>query len=158
MNRFSRFLLAPALLAGACALAMPTIAAAAPHASSSEAQVLLDRAVAEIAKVGPAKALAEFNDPKGAFKDRDLYVFVFNAKGVYEASGGNPQLVGTPAIDMTDAEGKPLVQAIIASVRDQPQGKVDYVWLNRADNRVEHKVSLVRKVGEYIVGVGYYKG
>jgi cytochrome c len=48
---------------------------------------------------------------------------------------------------MTDAEGKPLVQAMIAAVKDQPQGKVDYVWLNRADNRVEHKVSLIRRVG-----------
>lgn len=152
MMKLSRLLLAPALFA------LATPAFAGPHASSGDAQKLLDRAVAEMAKVGPAGAFAEFNDAKSAFRDKDLYVFVFSTKGVYEASGGNPRLVGTSAIDMTDAEGKLLVQAMIAAVRDQPQGKVDYVWLNRADNRVEHKVSLVRRVGDHIVGVGYYKG
>ena len=30
-----------------------------------------------------------------------------------------------------------------------------YVWLNRATNKVEPKVSYVRKVGQYVVGVGY---
>jgi len=153
MNMFSRL-----LLAGAFALAVPAIAAAAPHAGSAQAQALLNRAVAELGKAGPAKAFAEFNDAKGGFIDQDLYVFVFSAKGVYEATGANPQLVGTSAIDMTDAEGKLLVQAMIAAVKDQPEGRVDYVWLNRADNRVEHKVSLVRRVGDHIVGVGYYKG
>lgn len=151
-NYLARLLLAPVLLA------LPAVAMAGPHGNSQEAQGLLDRAVAEVGTVGPAKAFAEFNDPKGGFKNKDLYVFVFSAKGVYEATGANPQLVGTPAIDMTDAEGKPLVQAMIAAVKDQLQGKVDYVWLNRADNRVEHKVSLIRRVGDHIVGVGYYKG
>lgn len=151
-NMLSRLLLAPVLLV------VPAIAMAAPHASSGDAQRLLDHAVAEMGKVGPARAFAEFTDPKGGFTDRDLYVFVFSTKGTYEATGAGAQLVGTGAIDMTDAEGKPLVQAMIAALRDQPQGKVDYVWLNRADNRVEHKVSWVRRVGDHIVGVGYYKG
>lgn len=153
MTVFSRVLLAPALFA----LAIPA-AIAAPHASSTEAQGLLNRAVVELTREGPTKAFAEFNDPKAGFAQKDLYVFVFDTKGVYEATGANPSLVGTSAINLTDAEGKLLVQAIIASVKDQSEGRVDYVWLNRIDNRVEHKVSLVRRVGDHIVGVGYYKG
>lgn len=151
------------LLAGVCALTvstltMSTAAIAAPHATSHEAQAMLDKAVAELAKVGPEKAFVEFNRGEAGFKDKDLYVFVFDLKGKYEASGGNPKLVGADAIDMTDAEGKPVVHAMIAAVKDAPQGRVDYIWLNRADNRVEHKRSLVRRVGDHIVGVGYYTG
>lgn len=152
------FSLSRLLLASACALTIPAGAIAAPHATSREAQAMLDKAVAEIGKAGPEKAFAEFDSPDGGFKAKDLYVFVFNLKGVYEASGANPKLVGTDAIDMTDAEGKPVVQAMIAAVKNQPQGRVDYIWLDRMDNRVEHKRSLVKRVGNHIVGVGYYMG
>jgi len=146
------------LLAGACFVALPSAALAAPHATSREAQALLDKAVTEIQTAGPEKAFAEFNDAKGPFKSRELYVFVFSLKGVYEASGGNPKLVGTTAPDLTDVEGKPLVREMISLASAKGKGRVDYVWLNRADNRVEHKRSLVQRVGDHIVGVGYYTG
>jgi cytochrome c len=151
------------ILAGACA-AMPFASTATPafaapaHAGSAEAQALLTRAVAELKAVGAAKAFAEFNDPQGSFHTRELYVFVFSMSGRYEASGADPKLVGSDATDMTDAEGKPLVQDMIAQARAKGGGRVDYVWLNRADNRVEHKRSLVQRVGDHIVGVGYYAG
>lgn len=150
------------LIAAACALAAQPVltapALAAPHATSVQSKALLDKAVAEIKAVGPEKAFAEFNDPKGRFKVRDLYVFVFDAKGVYEASGANPRLVGTNALDMTDAEGKPMVREMIEVAKTKRQGEVNYVWLNRVDNRVEHKRSLVEQVGDHLVGVGYYVG
>lgn len=146
------------LLAGACAVTLQSAAHAAPHASSLQAQALLDKAVTEMRVAGPDKALAEFNNAKSPFKTRDLYVFVFSINGVYEASGANPKLVGTNAPDMTDAEGKPIVREMIALAKAKGKGRVDYVWLNRADNRVEHKRSLVQRVGDHIVGVGYYTG
>ena len=111
--------LARILLAGACFVALPvaalpSAALAAPHASSHEAQALLDKAVTELQTAGPEKAFEEFNNAKGPFKSRELYVFVFSLKGVYEASGGNPKLVGTTAPDLTDVEGKPLVREMIS--------------------------------------------
>ena len=155
MISFSRL-----MLAGACALSLSTAAQAAGHghASSAQTQALLDRAVAEVKAAGPAKAFAEFNDPAAGYSVKELYVFVFSLDGVYEASGGNPKLVGVNAIDMKDAEGKPLVREMINVAKTKGKGRVDYVWLNRADNRVEHKRSLVERVGDHIVGVGYYAG
>ncbi|EGD60816.1 putative cache sensor protein [Novosphingobium nitrogenifigens DSM 19370] len=146
------------LLAGACALSLQTAAYAAPHAGSAQAEAMLDKAVTELKVAGPAKAFAEFNNPHGGFNNRELYVFVFSAKGVYEASGAEPKLVGTNAIDMTDAEGKPLVREMIDLAKTKGRGMIEYVWLNRADNRVEHKRSLVQQVGDHVVGVGYYAG
>lgn len=153
MFAFSRL-----LLAGALALSFQPAAQAAGHATSSQAQTLLDKAVAEVKTAGPAKAFAEFNQPQGGFNTKELYVFVFTMDGVYEASGANPKLTGTNAIDMTDAEGKPLVRQMIDIAKTKGQGRVDYIWLNRGDNRVEHKRSLVERVGDHIVGVGYYAG
>ncbi len=152
------FTLPRLLLAGACAISFQSAAHAADHATSFQAQALLDKAVAEVNAAGPDKAFAEFNDAKGSFKTRELYVFVFSMGGVYEASGANPNLVGTAAPDMTDAEGKPLVREMIAVAKSKGHGRVDYIWLNRSDNRVEHKRSLVQRVGDHIVGVGYYAG
>jgi cytochrome c len=150
MNVFSRILLAGVvtMLAGA--------AQAAEHATPEQAQALLDKAVAEIQMSGQDKAIQEFNDPKGGFTIGELYVFIFDVQGNYVASGANPKLVGTNAYDLKDAEGKPLVREMIAKGKSAGKGEVDYVWLNRADNHVEKKRSLIRKVGDYIVGVGYY--
>lgn len=147
-----------ALLAAAALAMVPCAAQAAPHATSQDAQALLDKAANELATVGAPRALAEFNAPSGGFRTSELYVFVFTLKGVYEASGAQPKLVGTDAIDMTDAEGKPLVREFIRVATTQGAGEVDYVWLNRGDNRVEHKRTYVRRVGDHIVGVGYYAG
>jgi cytochrome c len=146
-----------ALLLGA-ALGVPAAPALAAHATSQDAQALLDKAVVELNAVGPDRAFAAFDSARGGWNTPELYVFVFSIKGVYEASGADPNLVGTNAIELTDVEGKPLVRQMIEVATTAGQGRVDYLWLNRADNHVEHKRSLVRRVGDHIVGVGYYAG
>jgi len=153
MFSFSRL-----LLAGACAISLASAAQAGGHATSLQAQALLDKAVSELKVAGPDKALAEFNNAKGGYKTAELYVFVFDTHGTYEAYGADPKLVGTNVLDLKDVEGKLIVREMIAAAKAQGTGRVDYVWLNRADNRVEHKRSLVRRVGDHIIGVGYYAG
>ena len=147
-----------AMLAVACALSLQSAGQAANHASSLQAQAMLDKAVAEVKVAGPDKAFAEFNESKGAYNTRELYVFAFSMKGVYEASGADPKLVGSNALDLTDVEGKRIVREMIDVTKTKGHGRVDYIWLNRLDNRVEHKRSLVQRVGDHIIGVGYYAG
>jgi len=148
--------LTPALLVGTCAMSLPSAAYAATHATSAQAQALLDKAVDELKTAGPEKALPEFNQTSGAYNNGELYVFVLDMKGVYEAYGANPKLVGTDVIDMADAEGKQIVREMIGIANGSGHGKISYVWLNRSDNRIEHKFSLIQRVGDHIVGVGYY--
>jgi len=126
------------------------------HASAHEAESLLTKAVEKVKHDGAEQAFAAFNDHNGGFIANELYVFVFDLKGFYHASGGNPKLVGTDAHELKDAEGKLLVQEMIKVAKTSGAGQVDYVWLNRIDNRIEHKHSLVQRVGDYIIGVGYY--
>lgn len=120
------------------------------------AELLLARAVEAIGKDGPQAAFDAFNRRDGGFSESELYVFVFSLDGRYEASGANPKLVGQDARDMKDAEGKFLVREMIDIARNKGEGTVEYVWLNRIDNKVETKRSLIKRVGDHIVGVGYY--
>jgi cytochrome c len=128
-----------------------------PHADAAQAREFLDRAVQRMQQVGPEKAFAEFNDRSGEFVKGDLYVFAFDLDGNYKASGLAPHLAGSPAKDMTDAMGSPVTKKIIDTAKAKGEGTVDYVWLNPVTNKVEKKRSYVRKVGDYVLGVGFYK-
>lgn len=145
-------LLAAAVLT-ASVLAQPALAG---RSSPEQAKALVNDAVAYLKANGPEKAAQAFNDPKGGFVRDDLYVFVFDDTGRYVASGGNPALTGTDAAGLTDAEGKSIVKDMQAATARDPAGVVEYVWLNRSSNKVEHKHSYVMREGRYLVGSGYY--
>jgi len=144
------------LLAATFAAGLSLAAVAADRSTPREARVLFDQAVAYIEANGPERAFAAFNNQKGQFVRKDLYVFVIDDKGVFHASGDAPEaLVGLTVLNTTDAAGNPLFREMIDTTRKTPEATVRYMWLNRLTNKVEPKVSYVRKVGNYVVGVGY---
>lgn len=145
-------LFVPAILAGSLTAA----AVAAERSTPEQAKALVQEAAAYLKAKGPDEAVKAFHDQKGAFIRKDLYVFVFDGAGNYVASGANPRLAGSSAADMKDAEGKPLVREMIAATKDKPEAGIDYVWLNRQTNKVEHKHSYVIREGNYIIGAGSY--
>lgn len=129
---------------------------AADRSTPHEARAMFDRAVEYMEANGPERAFAAFNDPKGEFVRKDLYVFVIDEQGVYQASGAAPDaLVGLTVLNTTDAAGNPLFREMIDITRARQEGTVRYMWLNRLTNKVEPKVSYVRKMGPYVLGVGY---
>lgn len=138
----------------AALLAAPAFAA--DHATPEQAKSLVADAVAYLKAKGPDEATKAFQDPKGSFRRGELYVFVFDTDGRYVASGANPKLAGTDAANLKDAEGKPIVQAMISETKEKPNAVIDYVWLNRQTNKVEHKHSYITRDGQYIVGAGTY--
>ncbi|MBC9071728.1 cache domain-containing protein [Thauera sp. CAU 1555] len=138
----------------AAGLALP--AAAVDRATPREARSLFEQAVQYMQENGAERAFAAFNNQKGKFVRKDLYVFVIDDKGVYHASGAAPEaLVGLTVLNTTDAAGNPLFREMIDSTRRTQEATVRYMWLNRVTNKVEPKVSYVRKVGSYVLGVGY---
>jgi cytochrome c len=147
---FSR-LFAALLMSVAC------VAAQAANSTPREARALFDRAVQYMQANGADKAFAAFNDPRGAFVHKDLYVFVIDRQGVYHASGAAPaQLVGLNVLDTRDASGAPLFHNMLEAVSTAGEGKTRYVWLNRTTNRIEPKQTYLRRIGDYVLGVGYY--
>lgn len=127
-----------------------------PRSSPQEAKGMLDLAADTLKKDGPA-AFIGFNDPKGPFVQDDLYVFVVGLEdGMFYAHGATPSLVGKPAAELRDAQGKSIIKEMIAVAKVKGSGEIGYVWRNPVTNKVETKHSMVQKVDKYMVGVGYY--
>lgn len=148
-------LVKPVLVAALAGLSLQA-AHAIDRGTPREARTLFEQAVKYMEANGPEKSFAAFNDRGGQFVRKDLYVFVIDDKGVYHASGAAPEaLVGLTVLNTTDAAGNPLFREMIDSTRVTPEATVRYMWLNRLTNKVEPKVSYVRKVGGYVLGVGY---
>lgn len=128
-----------------------------PRAAREEAQDLLDKAVAYLKKSGGDAAFKAFNDPQGGFMHDDQYVFVIGLDdGKYRATGASPQLTGMDVRGLRDAAGKPLVEEMISLATQKGKGVVDYVWRNPTTNAVEAKHSLIQRVDQWVLGVGYY--
>lgn len=124
----------------------------------AKAKALLDQAVEYMNANSSERAFAAFNNQGGHFHDKDLYVFVVGLRdGVMHAHGGAPEaLVGASVTELKDALGKPVIREMLDVVERDGEGTVDYVWLNRITNRVENKTTTVTRVGDYMLGVGYY--
>jgi cytochrome c len=147
------------LLPHATAIFMMSVAGASLAAESpgaAPAKDLLNKAVAYLEKEGAARAFCAFNDPSGDFHKGPLYVFAINMDGIYFAHSAAPTLVGVSLRDTRDAAGQPLGQDIMQLVASQREGSVDYMWLNYTTNKVEKKHSFVKRVENFVLGVGYY--
>lgn len=154
-GRFTRAW-ALAVVLGIAGLASVTLAADRVRATPREARAMFDQALAYLQTHGPEQSFAAFNNQKGKFIYKDLYVFVIDQQGVYHASGAAPEaLVGLNVLNTTDAAGNPLFREMIEGTRQAPELTVRYMWLNRATNKVEPKVSYIGRVGDYVLGVGY---
>ena len=118
---------------------------------------MLDKAVKLVKEVGGEKAFRTFNDPQGGFVVNDEYVFVIGLEdGKYRASGASPNLVGVDVREVSDAAGMPLFKQMIALAKEKGSGTVEYVWRNPATNAVEQKHTLIQRVDDVLLGVGYY--
>ncbi len=122
-----------------------------------EAKALVKKAVAFTKEVGKDKALVEFNNPKGKFVYKDLYVFVTDISGVSLAHPMTPALVGKNLTDLKDADGKYFVRERAEIVKAKGSGTVDYRWSNPKTKKVEKKQTYFESADGIIFSCGYYK-
>lgn len=140
------------------ALLMLAPAWAADQGTPAEAEAMVKRAVAYIKANGADKAYEEFTNGK-SFKDRDLYVIVYDLNGKNLAQGANPKLVGKDLIGLKDADGKPIIQLFVDLAKTKGKGWVEgYKFLNPVTQKIEGKAMYLERVGDTLVGCGIYKG
>ena len=133
---------------------MAPLAAADEFGTASEAKALLERAIVEL-RADKDAAIAKFNDPKGAFRHRDLYVFCVNAgNGITTA---HPQFVGSDVRTFKDKHGKAFGLEMLDVARDGEINVVTYDWPRPGSEVPVAKESYVTKVADQVCGVGYYK-
>ena len=131
------------------------VAARRKSAMEKRAEALLDRAVAHIRTHGRAGAAAFSTSQR--FIDRDLYAFALGIDGVMLGSGGwSAPLVGQNVLDELDSQGKPFFREMIQVAKEHGKGQVNYQWYNPANSESTLKTTNVVKVGDVVVGVGFY--
>lgn len=139
-------------------LVMLGAAQAAEQGTAAEAEAMVKKAVAYIKANGPEKSYDEFTNGK-SFKDRDLYIIVYDLNGKNLAQGANPKLVGKDLIGLKDPDGKPLIKMFVDLAKDKGKGWVEgYKFLNPVTQKIEGKAMYLERVGDTLVGCGIYKG
>jgi signal transduction histidine kinase len=131
-----------------------TVAGAQQFGTAAEAKMMLEKAVAEV-KTNEAAAIEKFKKGEAGYKDRDLYVFCF------DATTGNvtahPSLIGTDIRALKDKTGKVIGEDIFAAAKDGTITTVDYFFPKPGGTDPVAKQSYVTKVGSQGCAVGYYK-
>lgn len=146
------------LLAGIVILFMVVgLAYAQDRGTSAEAKALLDKAVVFYKANGQEKAFAAFNDSKGQFVSKDLYIFALDMNGKILSHGANAGLIGKDMMGTKDADGKLFMKDMVETAKTKGKGTVDYKWENPKTKVVEQKSSYVEKVDGVVLGCGYYK-
>lgn len=149
------------LLAAVAALAAVPHAAFAEErarATTKEAEMMVRKAIAHIAKVGKEKALADFNDPKGPFTYLDLYILVLGMDGTVLAHGRNQKFVGGNDTNKKDAAGNyHFARRMLELGKGQGKGWVEYEVENPQSHHVEKKVAYVERSADLIVSCGVFK-
>jgi cytochrome c len=138
-------------------LLMVSVALAADKGTPAEAEALVKKAIAFIKANGKDKAFAEFNNPKGQFTDRDLYIFAYDMNGKVLAHGQNIKMIGKDLYEVTDADGKAYVKERIEIAKSKGKGWQNYKFSNPVTKKIEDKTAYIEKYEDVIVGSGVYK-
>ena len=125
--------------------------------TTAEAEALVKKAITYLKANGQEKAFAEFSNPKGAFVDRDLYIFVYDLNGKCVAHGFNQKMIGKDLREMKDADGKDYVKERIEIAKTKGKGWQDYKFTNPLSKKLEPKTAYIEKHEDVIVGCGAYK-
>jgi cytochrome c len=130
--------------------------AAGERGTPDEAKALVKKAISHFKANGKDKTMAALNDPKGAFIDRDLYVFVHDDKGIYYAIAPKPAFIGKDMTSVRDANGKFIVQEQLDVLKKQDSMWQEYDWQNPTNGKIEHKKTYCEKTGGFHFCSGAY--
>ena len=126
--------------------------------TAEEAIAMVRRVQARFKAVGAEATFRAITEQEQAFKDRDLYPFIYSLEGWNVAHGANPKLVGKLLIKAKDQDGNYLIQLMVRIAHETGSGWVDYKWPHPLTHKIQDKSAYVEKLGDnWFVGVGIYK-
>ena len=121
----------------------------AEFGTAEEAKAMLNRVITAL-KDNKRKALEDFNDGNGGFKDRDLYVLCANASdGLITAS---------PSSNGMNLSDFPPGKNVMKTATEGEVRETRYWWPRPGSIKPLRKHTFYTKVGDQICGVGYWEG
>ncbi|AQZ96450.1 cache domain-containing protein [Halopseudomonas phragmitis] len=127
-----------------------------PRADKASAVNMLERVVRAL-ETDPEQTIALINQLDSEFYQDDIYpVVVDNETRRFLAHGYNHGLVGTRFETVKDHAGSDLGAPVVALMQNRDEGEFSYQWRNPVTQKVEAKTAAIRRVGRYLVLVGWY--
>ena len=145
-----------------CLALFTSFAIAADTPTKSDAQALVKQAVSYAKENGRAKLFNEVSTSNGKFhfqegKNKGLYIFVYDEKGVVLAHGTRLDAIGRNRWNDKDTDGKYWVREWTDLVHKSGSGWISYKQYNPEDkNNVESKLSFVELYDGMVIGCGIY--
>jgi signal transduction histidine kinase len=147
-----------AFVAFVLVIAASSHAVAADFGTREEAVAMVKRVQERFEKQGADATFAAVTAQEQDFKDRDLYPFIYDVKGLNVAHGANRKMVGKLWISTKDQDGNFLIREMLKVVEGPGTGWVNYKWPNPLTHKIQDKSAYVEKLGAiYFVGVGIYR-
>jgi len=126
-----------------------------PEANRDAAEDLVKKGYAYMKKHGESAARSEFTGAtKNDFRYGDLYLFVYDMKGVCIAHGGNETYVGQNHFNKLDQDGRPYVKEYIEKAMKNDYGWVDAKLNNSFQSAFVQKIKL--GLDSYVIGCALY--
>lgn len=127
-----------------------------PDATRDQAQDLVRRGYQLMKKSGLAFSIQEFSDKRSEeYRYGDLYLEVYDMKGVCMAHGGNEEYVGRNMLQMKDQDGREYVKEYIREAQSSDhRGWVDVKLKNSFKSVYVEKIDL--GTNAYIIACGLY--
>lgn len=139
---------------------LPFVMAGAQTQETSKAEILVKRAIAFAKQNGVDKLIQQTNQANGVFhvgSGGELYLYVYDLKGMMLANGYKTELVGQSRWDAKDPDGKFFVREFISTVKDSGKGWVNYKYANPTNGKLEAKTAYVQEYEGRIFCCGTYK-
>ncbi len=125
--------------------------------TADEALTLATKGHEMVEAIGFDAAFKIFHDKHGGFVDRDLYVFVFDRRGVYRVMGADINRVGSSLFDAQGLDAQQLLDDAWYRV-EQGGGWVEYNIINLVTGDVRGKSSYVLPLtDDLLIGCGAYR-
>jgi signal transduction histidine kinase len=155
MRNAHTYRLAIAVITAASLVAGPV--SAAENATAKEAEAMVKKGIVYIKANGKDKGYAEVTSKQSQFKDRDLYLVVYQLDGKVLAHGANEKMVGRVLIDLKDVDGKEFVRERVELGKAKPSFWQDYKFTNPVSKKVEPKTAYCERLEDTVVCGGIYK-
>ena len=131
---------------------------AADAGTKEEAVALVKKAVDYLKANGRDKAFEEFtNNTTGQFKDRDLYITVFDMDMKCLAQGQKKSMVGKYMLDFKDVDGKEFMKERQALMKANTSAWQEYKFMNPVTKKIEPKEMYMERFEDIVVSSGVYK-
>jgi cytochrome c len=126
--------------------------------TKKELVAFVKKAVEYIKKNGKEAAFKTFsNKSETEFHQDELYIYVYDYKGLCLAHGMRPILIGKDGFEVKDPDGKYPNRLLAEKAKSEKTAFVQFKWSNPIHNKVENKLGYVEDVGgEFFVGSGIY--